>query len=214
MLAFHTVAFQDSWAREESIWYSMSPEQVATTKSHMLLYWIWCWMWMPSIPVGSDWIPELRSETSRFFFPSFSSLYSFWGLVGIKPCRFLKGILCSGGHHPILACLGSSWATCVRKDWCTLLVGWPWHWNEQSWMCEYVRTQIVQIIHTFGALPASSLRATSRVGTKADWGFFLCRCDIVPFQIWAQLPSSCSNFLVELYWKWKGRLRRPLGALP
>ena len=26
--------------------------------------------------------------------------------------------------------------------------------------------------------------------------------------------SSCSNFLVELYWKWKGRLRRPLGALP
>lgn len=24
---------------------------------------------MPSIPLGSDWIPELRSETSRFFFP-------------------------------------------------------------------------------------------------------------------------------------------------
>ena len=39
-----------------------------------------------------------------FFSPSFSSLF-FLGLVGIKPCRFLKGILCIGGHHPILACL-------------------------------------------------------------------------------------------------------------
>lgn len=60
---------------------------------------------MPSIPLGSDWIPELRSETSRFFFPLLLFSLFFLGLVGIKPCRFLKGILCIGGHHLILACL-------------------------------------------------------------------------------------------------------------